>query len=293
MLAELRPSIEEKVEVRVRKQVQTDYSRKHRQLESTVEALSRQRDELQRKVERLSAPERGDFNEDDLSKLLKGAFRNDRVEKRKRGQAGADIIQDVYYRAGSESVNAGRIVYECKDTARWSEAFVTQARAAQKTHRTPHVVLVTRALPGKQKSLVVRDAKDGVGGVVAVAPEQLIPLASILREMVIRIHRSGLGATGQTEKTEILYAYLSSDDFRGSFDSVVAATYALERLLHAEKGNHQRTWSRQQRSYEEIQDSVGEVGERISGIIEGRLRRTGRRAVRMAARTGRSLPPTK
>jgi hypothetical protein len=277
----------------VRRQVQADYSRKRRQLETTVESLSRQRDELQRKVERLSAPERGDFNEDDLSTLLKGVFRNDRVEKRKRGQAGADIVQDVYYRRESEAVHAGRIVYECKDTARWSDAFVAQARAAQKTHRTPHVVLVTRAFPGKHKSLVVRDAKEGVGGIVAVAPEQLIPLASILREMVIRIHRSGLGAKGQTEKTEILYEYLSSEDFRGSFDSVVDATRALEQLLQTERGNHQRTWSRQQRWHGEIQDAIGDVGERISTIIEGRTGRKVPRAVRMAARTRRSLLPTK
>lgn len=253
--AKLRADLEKQLEGKAERKVVS----RMRSLQQTLEKEVEEKKILERKLEQLTAAERGSFNEEDLVHELKQAFPDDRVEKRGRG---GDILHEVFYRAGGERVGAGLIVYECKDTIHWDNAWVRDAKVAAEQRRTPHVVIVTRAFPPKQKDLVVRDE------VPIVHPDRMTALVRLLRRGIIEIHRAGLTAQGQAEKTMELYRYLTSDDFRQAFDSLEEISKQLKSHLEDERKTHRRTWERREACYNELAEKTAVIDERIRGIIE-------------------------
>lgn len=200
--------------------------------------------------------------------LLKAAFRDDELTRTRRGRAGADIFHHVRYRDGGGGwAEAGLIIYECKDTLRWNNDFVVQAKRAAKTHEAAYTVLVSRAFPRGQKYLLVRG-----DGVIVVHPTLLLHVAHVVRRMVEEIHRAGLGADGRARKTEELFAYLKSERFKHSLGSIANATATLKEMLEAERDSHRRTWSRRENAYNEIREITSTVDEEIRVIVERPIR---------------------
>lgn len=268
-------ALREKLLAEAREKAERDFERRERALGRIV---SNQKDEiakLQRQVERLSAADRGEFTEADLMVALKREFPDDQVERTKRGRAGADILHHVYYEAAGDRRQAGLIVYESKDTARWQTAFLQQAKKAMKTHGTRHVVLVSRAFPRNQKHLAVRD------GIVVVHPAHFLHVARVLRGAVIDIDRAGLTARGQVRKTELLYEYLTGDEFRQAFDSLVDVTGNLKELLTGEQRTHESVWAKRDAAYNKIGRTTSAIDGRIRAIIERPASAKGAKVVRI------------
>src|SRR5438132_14252558 len=87
--AELTKEIEERVRRRSAGQL--------RSMTKTVEKAVADNGNLQRRLDQVSAGDRGAFNEDDRTRDLKTTFTDDHVERRGRG---GDILHEVFYRAG-------------------------------------------------------------------------------------------------------------------------------------------------------------------------------------------------
>jgi hypothetical protein len=251
--AELTKDIEERAERKGTAQL--------RSVTKTLEKAIADKDNLQRRLDQISASDRGAFNEDDVTRDLKSAFADDHIERRGRG---GDILHEVFYRAGVDRTSAGLIVYECKDTINWDNAFVGEARAAADQHRTSYAVIVTRAFPPKSREMVTRE------GVVIVSPARLVELIRILRSGVVEIHRAGLTAQGRAQKTMALYRYLTSPDFRQRFDTIVSLDRRLKKELDAERKVHERSWERREDAYNELSQNAAAVDERIRQVIEQR-----------------------
>ncbi|MGH2764937.1 MAG: DUF2130 domain-containing protein [Actinomycetota bacterium] len=232
-----------RMEKSIRTQVGRDFAKRSRALEQSVDALQRQKEELERRVERLTAQERGEFHEVDIFERLVQGFPGDKIEKRGRG---GDILHTVRHQSGGRQREAGLILYECKDTLRWSNDFITQIRKAGRSRKTPYLVLVTKAFPRGQKWVLVRN------DVVIAHPAYAVYLAEVVRRMVIETDRAGLAASGHDEKTALLYEYLASDRFRQSFQAVVEAADQLSELLGSEKQAHERTWTRREHAYSDL-----------------------------------------
>ncbi len=255
---------ESKLRSRLAKEAEQEAARKlDKQLRSAQQALERQiqkNNELERRLERLSAPDRGALTEEDLTLRLKQAFIDDEIERRGRG---GDILHRVRYRAGSENVEAGLIVYECKDTLRWSKDFLAQVRAASELHRTPYAIVITQAFPPKQKEIFV-----SADGTIVVHPNRLVDLVSIVRRMVIEVHRTGLTAQGQAKKNVLIQKYLTSEDFRQNFNAVVAIGDQMRSQLQKERSDHNRFWGQREAAYNEMSEKMAGIDQRIRDIIE-------------------------
>jgi hypothetical protein len=231
-----------------------------RSLKQTLQKTIDEKQGLERRLEHLTASERGSFSEEDLTRSLKQAFPDDTVARRGRG---GDVLHEVVYRAGAEQVKAGLIVYECKDTLNWNKGFIAQAREAAELHRTPYAIVVSKAFPPKQKDLFVSDA-----GVVVVHPDRVIDLVHVVRRMVMEVHRAGLSAQGQAKKTLLLHKYLTSNEFRQCFDAVVDVGQRMRDLLQKERRDHQLTWGRREDAYNELTDKMAGIDQRLRDIIE-------------------------
>jgi DNA repair exonuclease SbcCD ATPase subunit len=126
-LQEVQKNQEAKVKVEVRKQVadaeasqrtrlEQEFGKREKQVQATLTKVQEQNAELSRRVERLSAGDRGEFNEEEILAQLSRAFPDDDIKRTRRGQRGADIFQHVRVRTDGDFIEAGLIIYECKDT---------------------------------------------------------------------------------------------------------------------------------------------------------------------------------
>lgn len=268
-LRKLRTDVRVELATEAEKTAAAKVQRDLRQRDTLINRLKEQNEEQGRRIEHLTADERGEMNEEELVSALHVAFPDDKVERVGRGRAGSDILHEVRYSVDGSMQLAGLIVYECKDTLQWSNGFIAQAKKERTTHGTPHVVIVSRAFPRSEKELCVRDE------VPIVAPKRLVELARILREMVITLHRMGLSAEGQTAKTAELYRYLSGEEFRASFGVITDGADDLQEMLKTERNAHERTWAKRQQLYGELGGNAAAIDGRLRAIIE---RANGRQA---------------
>jgi hypothetical protein len=250
------------------------FSTRERQLALTLKKLQEQNSELSRRVERLSAGDRGEINEDEIVSRLTRAFPDDDFRRTRRGQRGADIFQRVRFRTGGDLTEAGLIIYECKDTLRWNNRFITQMKGQAKLHATPYAVLVSRCFPPGLKSLVVVDE------IVVVDPARAAPLAEIMRRMVIESYRTGAVAGSQAAKTTELFRFISSTKFGQAFDTLAESVEALDGLLNRERQSHQKIWTERGQLYQNVNDTVIAIDQRFKAILEGKAKE---RSVRVLA----------
>ncbi len=252
----------ENFEAGIREKIERDHYRREKTLRGIVDRLKEENRGLQNRLDHVSVSDQGEFNEQDLQRVLMHAFSEDTIQHAGRGKAGADIIQRVRYRAGSSYVIAGTIVYECKDTLSWQNEFFEQAKHARETHRTPHVVLVSRAFPRNQKDLFWKN------DIPIVHPSKAVHLAHVIRRMVIEVHRASLSDQDRARKTAELYRYLSSEDFRRTISDMSETSENLQKYLRDERKLHARIWAKRERGYTILAQRVTTIDEAVREIIE-------------------------
>ncbi|WP_437304466.1 DUF2130 domain-containing protein [Sorangium sp. So ce388] len=244
-------------------------------LEKLLNQVQDEKTQLERRVQRLSANERGEFHEVDIYNQISHVFPGDKVERRGKG---ADILHTVYYETGRTSQRAGVVVYECKDTLHWDNEFIKQIRKAGAAERTTYLILVTRACPKGEKTVCVRD------GVIVIQPAHVLAIAQIIRRMVIEAYRAGLTTEERNEKAERLLEYLTSDDFRQAFGAIIDASESLMSFLSEERRAHERAWARREHAYDDLARKSSSVDEANRAIIEERSRRSAK-VIRIAERS--------
>ena len=256
-----------KMEERVRAEFERKHSAREKKLGRTVEELRQHNTELERRVEAINAPERGELHEADIFNRLVEAFPEDETE---RNGIGGDIVEVVRYSNKHDLEPAGTILYECKNTLRWNNSFLDQIKKDGKAHRTHFLLLVTRALPRGEKGMCVRD------GVLVADADHAVHVARILRQMVIETHRAGLSGKDRAGKTARLYDYLTGDEFREEFASVVAASEKLNGMLEKERSAHERLWAKRKQAYDELGRNSLAIDEAIRFIVEAAPAQNGR-----------------
>jgi hypothetical protein len=192
--------------------------------------LQGQLDNLSRKLEKQSGEQLGAEAELDLFTELKHAFPGDRIERIGRGVKGADIVHQVM----DGTKVAGRIIYESKNTSDWTKSFIAQAKKYQTQYETPHVLIVSRVFPSKEKGLCV------VKDIPVVERRTAVALATVIREGVIEIAKLKLSGKFHDEKSQELFEYIVGDKFCTRFREMggkhrLAARAAAERAHVARK----------------------------------------------------------
>jgi len=257
--------------------LELQYGRREKQLKSTLERAEDENSKLKRRLEQLSAGDRGEFNEEEILAQLLRAFPDDEITRTTRGQRGADIFQRVRLRTDGDLVEAGLIIYECKDTLHWNNSFIGQMKSEAKLHGTLYAVLISRRFPRGLKNLAVID------DVVIVEPARAVALAEVMRRMVIETYRSSAIAGSQSEKTAELFSFISSTEFRQAFDSLIETSEALQASLALERRNHLKVWAERDRLYRGIGDKFVEIDTRFKDILEAKGRGKARRPLRTTA----------
>jgi len=222
-----------------------------------IASMQRTIEELQRKAEQGSQQLQGEVQELELESLLRIKFPYDTIEPVPKGEFGGDTLQRVMNQAGAM---AGTILWECKRTKNWGKDWLPKLRDDQRTAKAEISILISQALPEGVETF------DVIEGVWVAHPRVIIPVATVLRDMLLQVSTARLITEGQQTKAEMVYQYLTGPRFRQRVEAIVEAFSCMQDDLDKERKAIMKQWAKRSEQIEHVMSAtVGMYGD-LQGI---------------------------
>lgn len=260
---------EERAKIRdaAKKEAAEERQLKDAEKDKLINDLRFQIEDLRRKSEQGSQQLQGEILEVTLEELLRQHFPFDDVTPVPKGIHGGDVIQTVRDASGTI---CGIILWESKRTKNWSDGWLPKLRDDQRAAKAQIAILVSIELP--------RDITTfrHIDGIWVTSTPCAISLASALRAGLIELAAAKRALDGRHDKMELLYEYLSGQEFRHRVEGIVEAFVTLREELEAEKRTTQRMWAKREKQLERaVTQTSGMYGD-LSAIIGASLPRIDR-----------------
>jgi hypothetical protein len=229
---------------------------KIREKDDQLAAMKKQIDELKRKAEVGSQEAQGEALEGVLYNVLQQRFPIDSFEEVLKGVQGADIIQHVHSRSGKE---CGIILWESKNTRDFQKPWIEKLKKDQQNANAAIAVIMSVALPkeidgfGICEEVWITDFKSAIG------------LATALRHGLIEVARQKIITAGHDSVKDIIYEYVTGNEFAMHIKSVVNAFGQMQEQLAKERRAMEKIWKAREKQIVRVLDNV--IGMR--GSIEG------------------------
>ncbi len=250
-----RKTIEEEASKKATEAQQAKIDQLNKQLSDATKA----KDELARKLEQGSQQTQGEVQEIALEELLKAEFIYDDISPVPKGVTGADVIQTVKTKAG---VECGKIIWESKKTKAWTDSWIKKLKEDQRSVKADIAVIVSSVLPGGLEGIAQRE------GVWVCDIKLAISIATALRNTLELVCREKSMSVGKNEKMEILYAYLSGNEFKQKIEVIVETFSSMKTSLDKERLYFEKSWSEKEKQIQKvIKNTVGIYGD-LSGVIQ-------------------------
>lgn len=241
----------------ITEQVQQESFLKIKEREKVIEDLKNKLDDAKRKAEQGSMQLQGEIQELEIIELLREFHPYDEISQSKKGANAADILQVVKTHSGAE---CGKIYYESKRTKSWSNEWVTKFKQDNITTKADILVLVTNALPKNIERYGIID------GVWVCSFRDVKELSLVLRFGLLKLQQVAITQHGKESKMESLYRYLTSEDFKNVFESILEGFKTLQESHSNEKLKMQRLWKEREKVLEKILSNSIEFYGSIKGI---------------------------
>jgi len=217
-------------------------------------------DDLRRRIDTGSQQMQGEVTELRLEAILRNTFPKDRIRPIPKGHTGGDALQEVLGKNGSP---VGVILWECKQTRSWARQWLDKARLDMRAAQATLCVIATATMPPDVEIM------DYLDGVYVVSFRHFLPLAQILRRVLIEI--AAVRATSQqgAAVAEKLLGYITGQEFRHRLMSVMEACVALQNDLSADKRATTRRWARNQQHIDAVIQSTGGMFGDLQGLLGG------------------------
>ncbi|MDD2907664.1 MAG: DUF2130 domain-containing protein [Candidatus Gracilibacteria bacterium] len=253
-------SVEERLKENSKKEMdekmekmQEEFRKKELEYQKQQDQLKRSLDDAKRKAEQGSQQIQGDVQEDDLKNAIMQAFPIDKIDDVATGVKGADLVQTVKNNFGQQ---AGIIVWESKNTKAWSDSWVMKLKDDKLKINGNIAILVTTVLPKDMKNFGMFD------DVMVCLPEFAIAVATMLRDKLLSISKVEKSLEGKDAKMEMLYKYLSSEEFSSKINMMVDVFSNLKAGIDSERRAMEKNWKRREKDLERATFAVtGMYGE--------------------------------
>ncbi len=246
------------IEQQLRERLADEQALKLREKEKQIEDLRQSLEDARRRSELGSQELQGEVLEQDLEDSLAAAFPVDGIEPVKKGARGADVLQRVI---NERLVECGSIIWEAKNARKFSPGWIPKLKDDQRAAGAAVAVLVTMALP---EGIAGFGQKDGVW---ICDRAHALPLAGALRSQLLTVSQARAAATGVSAKLQLLYDYLSGDEFRHRVEAIVEAFTAMQEQVNRERRAMNRHWKEREKQIERVMlGTTGMYGD-LQGII--------------------------
>lgn len=214
-------------------------------------------EEMKRKAEQGSMQLQGEVQELAIEDLLSSTYPFDIIQEVPKGVRGADSIQIV---KNTLQQDCGSIVYESKRTKNFANDWIDKLKQDQVTCKADIAVLVTQTLPADM------DRFGEKNGVWICGFHELKSLSLVLREMLIKTHSVKTSEENKGDKMELLYNYLTSNEFVQNIKRIVENYDGMINQLNAEKKAMYKIWSQREKQIWVVQENISSLFGSIKGI---------------------------
>lgn len=252
-LLEKQQEIEEKARAKERAAFELEKVKLLKQIEDNKKLA----EEMKRKAEQGSMQLQGEVQELAIEELLKRAYPFDKIDEVPKGIRGADSIQTVI---NVRQQRCGTIVYESKRTKNFSNDWIDKLKQDQITCKADVAVLVTETFPNDMDQFGEKD------GVWICGFHEVKSLSFVLRQMLIKTHSIQLSEENKGDKMELLYNYLTSNEFVQNIKRIVENYDNMFQQLNSEKRAMQRIWATREKQIDMVQGNIAALFGSIKGI---------------------------
>ncbi len=228
---------------KIRGSVEEEYTFKLRELEKQLEDQKELASEMKRKADQGSVQLQGEVQELELERVLRDLYVHDEISEIKKGQRGADTIQRVRNSFGAE---CGKIYYESKRTKNFDANWLKKLREDNQTVKADVLVLVTEAMPDGCDSYVFQD------GVWICNFWQVRSLSMVLRHGLLDVHARIQVQQGKETKAEMLYDFLTSQEFKGQFEGILEGFKSIQDGYSREKLQMTKIWKEREKQLDRV-----------------------------------------
>lgn len=229
--------------LKIAKQIDEENILKIKEKDKIIEELTEQLGAAKRKAEQGSMQLQGEIQELALENMLTLLYPNDEIKEIKKGQRGADVLQIVKNEDGAE---CGMIYYESKRTKNFDYNWLQKLRDDNLEVKADLLVLVTETMPEEEDKFFFKD------GVWVCSFFEIRGLSLALRHGLIQVHSVVITQHGKEIKMEMLYNYLTSQEFKGQFGAIVEGFKSLQDNYRDEKLKMQKIWKEREKQLDKI-----------------------------------------
>jgi hypothetical protein len=242
---------------KIRKSAEEANLMKLQDKEHVIQQLKEQLAIASRKAEQGSMQTQGEVQEVALDNLLAATYPFDIIKEVPKGIRGADTIQTVINTMQQE---CGSIIYESKRTKRFASERIDKLKQDQITSKADIAVLVTESMPLDMERFGERE------GVWICGFNEVKSLSFVLREMIIRIHSTKMFQENKGSKMELLYTYLTSNEFVQNVRRIVENYNSMIDQLNSEKKAMHKIWAIREKQIWVVQENLSSLFGSIKGI---------------------------
>jgi len=222
-----------------------------------ISQMAKSIEDAKRKAEQGSMQVQGEALETLIEARLASQFPFDTIEEIKKGAFGADCVQTIHTR---EAQNCGVICYESKNTKAWSDGWVAKLKQDMLKVNADIGVLVTAVYPNDMKRMGFVD------GIWVCSIDEFKGSASLLRESLIRVDATLQKEENKSDKTALLYNYLTGNEFNMQLKAIVDGFVTMQTELDKERRSLMASWKRRQKLIDGVLQNTTEMYGALQGI---------------------------
>lgn len=257
-LLERQQQIEEKARIKERENFELEKVKLLKQIEDNKKLA----EEMKRKAEQGSMQLQGEVQELALEELLRNSYPFDEITEVPKGVTGADCIQTVI---NGQQQTCGSIVYESKRTKHFSNEWIEKLKQDQINCKADIAVIVTEALPSDMERFGEKN------GVWICGFHEVKSLSLVLREMLLKVNAVSLSQENKGDKMELLYNYLTSNEFVQNINRIVENYDNMITQLNSEKKAMYKIWAAREKQIWVVQENIASLFGSIKGIAGNTL----------------------
>ncbi len=241
---------------KIKSQSDDENSFKIKELEKKLTDQSQLIDEMKRKAEQGSVQLQGEVQELAIEDILRASFPFDLIEEVSKGVRGADVVHTVRNLIGTE---CGKILYESKRTKSFSNDWISKLKSDASLVKADILVIVSEALPNESKISLI-------DGVWVCSFTDLKGLVIVLRESLVKINEANSFQVNKGEKMQMLYDYLTSNEFKLQVSAIVDGFSDLQENYLRERRAMERIWKEREKQLEKVLLNTNHFIGAIKGI---------------------------
>lgn len=232
------------------------------ELKEKIHAQEEMLDEAQQRIKQGSMQLQGEAQEIAIEEYLKNNFLQDDIKPIRVGENGADVLQIV---RTPFNPNCGSVYYESKRAKNYSKKWINKLKTDMQEVGADIGVLVTSQYP---------DGMDRMGmyeGVYICSYPEFKALSAILRNLILHISEIKDAEENKFDKKELLYKYLTGNEFKLRMESIVTAFQAMHDDVDKERRYMMTAWKKREENLKAVLSSTCSMYGSIKGIAGGEV----------------------